>query len=180
MKCFKTRGKKGIRHPDPDDPPRRRANKQRGHGNFDNDRPPVVGVVSRESGEVALSVVERTDQKTLTQFVRSSTEEGAMVYTDEWKGYNKLTENNRGHATVNHTPGQREWARDDDGDGIREVHDNTLEGLWAALRTFLRPFRGISKHYLDQYVAIFQWGYNLKMALPDTLRIMLRLTPDAS
>jgi transposase len=180
MKCFKTRGKKGIRHPDPDDPPRRRANKQRGHGNFDNDRPPVVGVVSRESGEVALSVVERTDQKTLTQFVRSSTEEGAMVYTDEWKGYNKLTENNRAHATVNHTPGQREWARDDDGDGIREVHDNTLEGLWAALRTFLRPFRGISKHYLDQYVAIFQWVYNLKEALPDTLRIMLRLTPDAS
>jgi len=140
----------------------------------------VVGVVSRESGEVALSVVERTDQKTLTQFVRSSTEEGAMVYTDEWKGYNKLTQNNRAHATVNHTPGQREWARDDDGDGIREVHDNTLEGLWAALRTFLRPFRGVSKHYLNQYVAIFQWAYNLKEALTDTLRIMLRLTSEAS
>jgi transposase len=180
MKCSRTRGKKGIRHPDPDDPPRRRANKQRGHGNFDNDRPPVVGVVSRESGVVALAVVDRTDQKTLTQFVRSSTAEGAMVYTEEWKGYSRLTQNNRGHATVNHTPGQREWARDDDGDGIREVHDNTLEGLWAALRTFLRPFRGVSKHYLDQYVAIFQWAYNLKEAIPDTLRIMLRLTPNAS
>ena len=180
MRCSRTRGKKGVRHPDPDDPPRRRANKQRGHGNFDNDRPPVVGVVSRESGEVALAVVGRTDQKTLTSFVRSSTVEGAMVYTDEWKGYAKLAENNRGHATVNHTPGQREWARDDDGDGIREVHDNTLEGLWAALRTFLRPFRGVSKHYLYQYVAIFQWAYNLKEARPDALRIMLRLTSDAS
>ncbi len=91
-----------------------------------------------------------------------------MVYTDEWKGYGRLARSNRGHATVNHTPGQREWARDDDGDGIREVHDNTLEGLWAALRTFLRPFRGISKHYLHQYVAIFQWAYNLKEAIPDT------------
>ena len=28
-------------------------------------------------------------------------------------------------------PRGREWARDDDGDGIREVHDNTLEGLWT-------------------------------------------------
>jgi transposase len=140
----------------------------------------VVGVVSRDSGEVALAVVGRTDQKTLTSFVCSSTVAGAMVYTDEWKGYSRLAQNNRGHATVNHTPGQREWARDDDGDGVREVHDNTLEGLWAALRTFLRPFRGVSKHYLDQYVAIFQWAYNLKEALPDTLRIMLRLTPDAS
>ena len=27
-------GEKGIRHPDPEDPPRRRANKRRGHGNF--------------------------------------------------------------------------------------------------------------------------------------------------
>jgi hypothetical protein len=57
------------------------------------------------------------------------------------------------------------------------VHEPTLEGLWAALRTFLRPFREVSKHYLDQYVAIFQWAYNLKEAIPDTLRIMLRLTP---
>lgn len=174
------RGKKGIPHPDPDDPPRRRANKQRGHGTFDNDRPPVLGVVSRDSGEIALEVVGHTDQATLTEFVTASTENGAMVYTDEWGGYNKLSEANRGHATVNHTPGQREWARDDDGDGIREVHDNTLEGLWAALRTFLRPFRGVSKHYLAQYVAVFQWAYNLKQAIPETLRFLLGLSSDAT
>jgi transposase-like protein len=137
-------------------------------------------VVSREAGAIVLEVVERTDQETLTEFVTSSTPAGAMVYTDEWGGYNRLPEENRGHATVNHTPGQREWARDDDGDGIREVHDNTLEGLWAALRTFLRPFRGVSKHYLSQYVAVFQWAYNLKEAVPDTLRILLGLSSDAS
>jgi transposase-like protein len=137
-------------------------------------------VVSREAGAIVLEVVERTDQETLTEFVTSSTQAGAMVYTDEWGGYNRLPEANRGHATVNHTPGQREWARDDDGDGIREVHDNTLEGLWAALRTFLRPFRGVSKHYLSQYVAVFQWAYNLKEAVPDTLRILLGLSSDAS
>jgi hypothetical protein len=36
---------------------------------------------------------------------------------------------------------EREWARDDNGDGVREVHCNTLEGL----RNFLRPFRGVNK-----------------------------------
>jgi hypothetical protein len=41
------------------------------------------------------------------------------------------------HATVNH--GQHEWARDDDGDGVREVHCNSCEGAGAALRSFLRP-----------------------------------------
>lgn len=137
-------------------------------------------MVSRGTGEIVLRVVERTDGATLTAFVTDHTADGAMVYTDEWGGYHGLPAADRGHATVNHTPGQREWARDDDGDGVREVHDNTLEGLWAALRTFLRPFRGVSKHYLGQYVAVFQWVYNLKEAVPHTLRRLLGLTPDAS
>jgi hypothetical protein len=43
--------------------------------------------------------------------------------------------------------------RDDDGDGIRKVHTNTTEGIWSGLRTFLRVFRGVSKHFLSGYVA---------------------------
>ena len=136
-------------------------------------------MVGRDTGAIRLRVVARTDGATLTAFVAAGTQDGATVYTDEWGGYNGLPAVNRSHATVNHTPGQREWARDDDGDGIREVHDNTLEGLWASLRTFLRPFRGVSKHYLSQYVAVFQWVYNLKVAVPATLRLLLGLTPDA-
>jgi hypothetical protein len=59
--------------------------------------------------------------------------------------------------------GDRGHARlDDHGDGIREVHINTLEGLWTGLRNFLRPFRGVNKVYLYQYVAMFEWSYNIK------------------
>src|SRR3954453_4690592 len=65
MRCSRTRGKKGDRHQDPDDPPRRRANKRRGHGNYENDRPPIVGSVGRETGEVRLRVERYTDRKTL-------------------------------------------------------------------------------------------------------------------
>lgn len=52
-------GKKGIPHADPTDPPRRRANGRRGHGTFTNDRPPVAGVVGRESGEVRYDRIGR-------------------------------------------------------------------------------------------------------------------------
>lgn len=127
------------------DPPRRRANKRRGHGPFANDRPPVAGVVRRQTGEIVRRVVERAGGTTPTAVVTDHTADGALVYTDEWGGYERLPAAHRGHPTVNHTPGPREWARDDDGDGIRDVHDNTLEGLWAASRTFPRPFRGIGK-----------------------------------
>jgi transposase len=58
--------------------------------------------------------------------------------------------------------GHKEWARDDTADGIREVHTNTTEGMWSGLRTFLRVFLGVSKHFLSGYVAIHEFRVNLK------------------
>ncbi len=171
MRRTSTRGKKGVPHLDPEDPPRRRANKRRGHGNWGNDRPPVRGVAGRQSKRVRLTVVKRSDQRTLERVVRRATWPGTMVHTVEWCGYARLPETGRGHATVRHA--DREWARDDDGDGIREVHDNTLEGMWTGPQNFPRPLRGVSKKYLHRYVAMFEWGYNAKRATTEFLRALL-------
>ena len=165
------RGKKGIPHLDPDDPPRRRANKARGHGTWDNDRPPIAGVVGRESHQVHLDVLHHSTQAELQPKVQADTLVSTTVNTDQWSAYNRLAETGRPHPTVNHSI--HEWARDDDGDGIREVHNNTVEGLWTGLRNFLRPFRGVNKIYLQQYVAIFEWGYNCKQACAAFLRALL-------
>jgi transposase-like protein len=170
---YQNAGEKGIPHLDPDDPPRRRANKRVGHGTKENDRPPVVGIVGRQSGEVRLEVVEHADQATLEELVKETTIAGATVYTDEWNGYNHLPELGRKHVTVCHTPGRREWARDDDGDGVREVHNNTMEGIWTGVRNFLRIFRGVNKEYLEQYIGIFEWGYKIKTVTLEFLRALL-------
>jgi transposase len=122
-------------------------------------------------------VADRTDAPTLLEFVTGHTGDDATVYTDEWPGYKRLPDFGRAHDTVAHLPGQRVWARDADGDGVREVHNNTLEGLWAGLRTFLRPFRGVSKHFLGGYVAVFMWAYNRKAAVPGVLRTLLGRRP---
>ena len=63
-----------------------------------------------------------------------------------------------------------------DGDGIREVHTNTMEGIWTGLRNFLRPFRGVNKVYLEQYCRVFQWAHNLKAVTTDFLRCLLGVT----
>ena len=76
---------------------------------------------------------------------------------NEWKGDVGL---NRCHATVCH--GQRQWARDANADGIREVHTNTIKGAWTTVRNFLRPFRGGHKKLLAGYVAICEFRINLK------------------
>ena len=93
------------------------------------------------------------------------------------RGYNGLPRIERGHVTVDHSGPKSTWARDDDGDGIREVHCNTMEGPWTGLRNFLRPFRGVSKWYLAQYEAIFQWGHNIKRVTDEFLRTTLGIRP---
>ncbi len=134
---------------------------------------PLAGVVGRESGQIRLQVCHHSDRATLQPFVEAHTRSDATVNTDEWRAYDQLPATGRSHPPVCHMPGQREWARDDDGDGIREVHNNTMEGIWTGLRNFLRPFRGVSKWFLHQYVAIFEWAHNLKRVTADFLRSMM-------
>lgn len=170
------RGKKGIPHNDPQDPPRKRANKVKGHGTWDTDRPAVQGIVSRETGLVRFIVVQDSSRESLEPNVLAYTSAGAVINTDEWRAYNKLSQMDRIHMTVCHTPGKRLWAKDVDGDGIREVHNNTIEGIWTGTRNFLRPFRGVNKIYLQQYLAIHEWACKLKTVTLHFLRILCGVT----
>jgi transposase-like protein len=168
---FQNAGEKGEPHDDADDPPRRRANKRPGKGTMDNDRPPVLGTVGRQSGKARLTVEENTQKKTIQPQVEKSIPSQGNFYTDESTAYQGLGSVQRLHGTVCHSKG--EYARDDDGDGIREVHCNTLEGLWTGLRNFLRPFRGVHKKKLKYYVAMFEWAHNLKRVTSDFLRTLM-------
>src|SRR5512135_3304207 len=126
-RCIRTRGKKGIAHDDPDDPPRRRANSRRGHGTFETDRPPIAGVVGREWGEVRVEVIESASAGALNPVTADACLGETTVNTDEWNGYNRVGKRpGRVHRTVDHSGPRCTWAIDADGDGVREVHCNTL------------------------------------------------------
>ena len=168
---FQNAGEKGKKHSKPEDPPRRRANKRKGRGTFENDRPSILGVVGRHSGQIRITVCDNVKQTTIQPGVENNTKSDASVYTDECHAYEHLCETGRSHSHVNHS--QSEWARDDDGDGVREVHCNTLEGIWTGLRNFLRPFRGVHKKYLAIYVVMFEWKHNLKRVNASFLRAIM-------
>lgn len=168
MKCFRMRGKKGTEHFAPDDPPRCRANKRRGRGTYANDRPPILGTVGRQTGHCRLRVVMDTKGVTLRDHVHTFSRNGTTVYTDEYQSYRRIL---RPHATVEH--GIKEWARDDDGDGIREVHCNTIEGLWTDVRNFLRPFKGVHKRFLAGYIAICELRRNHQRVSPQLIACLV-------
>jgi transposase len=175
MNGSRTRGKKGDEPFDPDDPPRCRANQQRGRGTYAKDRPPVLGVIGRETGTIRLRVVQNPQGRTLCALVEQFTQPDTLVYTDEYQSYNALR---RVRDTVRDTlcHGAKEWARDDDGDGWFETHTNSNEGLWTGLRNVLRPFRGVHKRYLHGYVdvAIHEFRVNLKAISPQFIADLVR------
>ena len=111
---------------------------------------------------------DHADRRTCRSLIADNIPAGSTrLYTDAWQSY-------RGsqpcHATVAH--GVREWARDDDGDGQREVHGNSCEAVGAALRTYLRAFRGIHKQYLHLYVATYEAMANAQRVTPALIQRM--------
>jgi transposase-like protein len=135
--------------------------------------------VERTTGEVRYFVEETADAATCQRVIRSSVpRHGTVLYTDEWGGYWSVEQKLKlKHGRVKH--GAKEWARDDDGDGKREVHCNSCEGAGAGLRTYLRAFRGVHKYYLADYVATYETMLNAKRITPAVVQRMCRSIPDA-
>ena len=82
-RCTRTPARRGSSTPIP---PTLRGDghSRRGHGTFTNDRPPVVGMVGRQSGEIRLEVVASAGAEELDEFVDRSCLSGATVKTDDW------------------------------------------------------------------------------------------------
>jgi len=85
---------------------------------------------------------------------------GTRVYTDAYSMYTRLHDWGYDHKSVNH--GRGEYARDDDGAGLCEVHVHTMEGFWSLLRSWLRPHRGISQEKLPVYLGFFEFVHNVR------------------
>ena len=132
--------------------------------------PAECAVIGRTSRQVRIRVVKNTQGQILCPFVERFTQPEAILYTDEYDNYNHL-------QRVRHTVCQskNEWARDDDGDGIREVHVNSNDGGWTGLRILLRPYRGVHKAYLSVYAAIYELAVNYKRISPGLISVLVQL-----
>lgn len=153
---------------------RRRLKGQRGRGTLAQEKPPIFGMLQR-GGEVVIQMLANVQQKTIQPIIQSTVAAGSLVYTDEYNIYKRLEDWGYPHKTVNHS--QREFARDEDGDGFCEVHVNSIEGFWSLLRSWLRPHRGISQEKLPLYLGFFEFVHNVrrrgKALLPSLLAVLL-------
>jgi len=130
-----------------------------GRGTQAKDKPPVLGLVQR-GGRVVLRMLADVRQRTVRPIIAAAVAKGARIHTDEYDIYARLPAWGYRHETVCHARG--EYARDEDGDGFREVHVNTVEGIWSLLRSWLRPHRGISQEKLPLYLGFFDFVHNAR------------------
>ena len=137
-------------------------------GTFENDRPPIINLVSRQTGEHRFWVCDTPSKQLCHEIIHDNVpSHGTILYTDGLASYRGALAQ---HAWVNHSI--KEWARDDNGDRVREVHCNTCEGAGAALRTALRVFRGVHKDNLHLYVVTYETMTNAKRITPELIRRM--------
>ena len=93
---------------------------------MEKDRPPVFGMMQR-GGQVVRNVLANVPQKTIEPCIQDTIVAGTLVSTDEDSLYARLRSWGYDHKRVNH--GRGEFARDEAGDGLCEVHGNTMEGF---------------------------------------------------
>jgi len=126
-----------------------RVETKRGRGTL---KVPVVGIVARESGQVATKVIGKLTSRNLLAMFRQYVKEDkkAVLMTDEFASYKKFDEVVE-HFTIDH---QKAFAS-----GI--IHTNTVEGFWSILKNGIKGnYRAISKKYLPFYLAEYSYKYN--------------------
>ena len=110
---------------------------------------PVVGAKDRLTNQVAAQPIEGVDSISLNHFVTGATAPEAIIYTDEWRGYNYVP---RIRETVKH--GAKQYV-----DGM--VHTNGMESFWSMLkRGYVGTYHKLSVKHLDRYVDEFAGRHN--------------------
>src|SRR5262245_166148 len=115
------------------------------------------------------------EAKDIEPLIKDTIDPGTLVDTDEYSIYARLQSWGYGQKHVNH--GRGEFARDEDGDGLCEVHVHTIEGFWSLLQSWLRPHRGISQEKLPLYLGFFEFVHNVrkrgKALLPALIELLV-------
>lgn len=117
----------------------RREKKIKGRGSVG--KATVMGMLERK-GKVRAKVVADTTRETLHGEIKENVEQGANLFTDEWRSYQGL-EDAYVHEVINHSI---EYVRDN-------VHTNGIENFWTLLKRSIKgTYVSVEPFHLNKYV----------------------------
>jgi transposase-like protein len=116
-----------------------------------SDKAAVFGMVER-GGNVIAQHVENTRREVLEPIIIKNVKEFARVVTDEYYGYNRLSQRGFSHDTIKHA--MKEYV-------VGDVHTNTIENFWSVLKRGLYGiYHQTSRKHLQRYLEEFAYRYN--------------------
>jgi len=112
----------------------------------------IIGAVERQ-GRVRLKVSNRVDRKALHAFLKAViADEAEAIYTDDYRAYYGIADENTRHETVNH--GRKQWVQGD-------VHTQTMEDVWSLFkRSVIGSYHHLSVKHLQAYLDELAFRYN--------------------
>jgi transposase-like protein len=101
----------------------------------------AVDIRGKYANRVRLKVIPNVTQATLTEFVKANVQEGSMVKTDDWLGYNKLGQSGHSHVV-----------------STELVH---IHRVFSNLKTWLiGTHHGVSPQHLQAYLNEYTFRFN--------------------
>ena len=111
----------------------------------------VFGLAQRK-GDVSATVTPDIKGNTLYPIIKEHVIPNSMVYTDEYRIYNKLKKHGYKHKRVHHA--SKVWVAGD-------AHTNNIEGFWSVLKRGISGvYHAVSQKYLQCYVDEYMFRYN--------------------
>lgn len=125
------------------------------YGRSFEDKTPMMGILDRDENTVRCVVVPDTKLVTLHPVLKANVKEGAILVSDEWKGYKGLTEYYH-HEIVDH--GSKQYLTD------TGATTNGIENFWSHFkRGWGATYCGrITKKHLHRYAHEFTFRYNTR------------------
>lgn len=116
-----------------------------------DNKTPVLGIVERR-GKVVAMTVPNVARATVMPHIVKRVMPASMVYTDEYKVYNRLTSEGYAHRRINHS--EKVYVSGD-------VHTNTIEGFWSLVKGGIGGvYHAVSATHLQMYLNEYAWRYN--------------------
>ena len=111
----------------------------------------VFGMAQRK-GDVSATVTPDLKSATVYPIIKERVMPNSMVYTDEFRVYDRLKSHGYHHKRVHHA--SKVWV-------IGDAHTNTIEGFWSALKRGINGvYHAVSQKYLQSYINEYAFRYN--------------------
>jgi len=133
-------------------------------GGYKRPKTAVFGAVERQ-GRVRATVVPDSSAASLGRTVKRFVLPEARLYTDEWRGYDRVGLEYAEHHRIKH--GEHVYVSGN-------VHTNTIEGFFGNVKRGISGnYHSVSPKWLQGYLNEFVWRYNHRPVLDG--RVMFRV-----